>query len=136
MHQDGLLVSDSESGQPTRGTQYKLSPDGHEAMHAGLTSGSSAGELRPKTEIVVVRCKRLAPAVRILERPSNTALVEWGTTTSDGVLLALHADAEDLRVHAMIAALEEAGARCVRTRTGAPVPGGLFVQQLAEAVLA
>lgn len=88
MHAEGLVLADTD--KPTRGTQYTLAPDAHEALRDKDEERPGVGILHTGQQLLLVEQPDDPIAIhRILSRPSISASVAWAAEVGGGWLLAL-----------------------------------------------
>jgi DNA-binding PadR family transcriptional regulator len=130
MHADGLLTADSDPDPPTRGTQYRLTALGLEALREALADAGYVGQLAEGGRLLFVeRRKGLLPASEVLASKVGAGLVEWAAELPSGWLLALVDGADAHRVHLLQGELEQAGCRWHDLHVDALVTGAMLRQR-------
>ncbi len=127
MHADALLKADTDPEPPTRGTQYRLSDVGQEALRQALAEEGQVGQLTEGRRVLFIELrKNLASAAKVLGDRMNAGLIDWGAELPTGWLLTLVEGADPHRVRLLRTALEQAGCRCRDIHIDALVTGSLL----------
>jgi DNA-binding PadR family transcriptional regulator len=110
---DKLVIADSEP--PTRGTLYELNPEALAALEEAAEGTRQPGLLLRGQRLLSVRGdKGRSLAMRLLEPVAISGAVSWVAETNfaDELLLAINPDADDLQIHTLVVAFEDAGFSC------------------------
>lgn len=113
MHDDGLLRADSDP--PTRGTQYRLSDEGVDALNAtlALTEDAGIGALAEGMRLLfVTHGTDLRGPTEVLNSEAAAGLLAWGAELPDGWILALVEEADRHRVRTLRVRLQAVGCKC------------------------
>lgn len=135
MHGEGLLRADTDPDPPTRGTQYRLTDVGMEALREALADEGYVGQLSEGRRLLIVeRRKGLLAASGVLGGKVGAGLIEWAAELPGGWLLVLVDGADPHRVHRLQGELEQAGCRCRDFQVDALVTG-VMLRQRASSLL-
>jgi hypothetical protein len=115
MYGDGLLIADTDPDPPTRGTQYRLSEEGHDLLRETLPEESpGVGRLEADRRVLLVlRRGGLRKPAKVLASSTSAGLIEWGAELpGSGWLLTTIEDPDGHRLDALVAAFEKADCDC------------------------
>jgi DNA-binding PadR family transcriptional regulator len=127
MHADGLLVADSDPDPPTRGTQYRLSPEASDVLRDSLGERAGVGQLlRGQRLLIVERKQDRVRAASVLATSASAGIIAWGAELSSGWLIVIDADVDPFRIQRLCMAFERAGCRCREGPVDAVLAGSLL----------
>jgi DNA-binding PadR family transcriptional regulator len=111
MHGDGLLEPDSE---PTRGTQYRLTPAGRAALEEALGQKHAIGTLAERQWALVVErgLGSLSNFEGVVTNIQLSGAIVWSASLGWGWLLALSPASGEFQAKRLVTAFESAGFRC------------------------
>jgi hypothetical protein len=116
MHAERILEADSDPDPPTRGTQYRLTPDALVALEA-VDDEQGFGEIGRLSEgqrILIARGGALTEIERVMADPGLSSTVAWASWLGEGWLIAMQPDSDGHAWRKLATVLERAGYGCER----------------------